>query len=104
METEMKDAPALDGAQQTFIEFLNENGYTNIKAMQDGTCCAIQRQLYTAAIVVGLDRGGYKRRYCYERECDAREALMQWAGAGDPPGPWIKEKPSDRLGPGATDE
>lgn len=87
--------------EPTFIEFLNENGYTHIKAMQDGTCCAIQRQLFTVGLFVGITRGGWQRRYCYEREYDAREALIQWDGTGDPPGPWIKEKPSDRLGPGA---
>lgn len=89
--------------ETNFIEFLNLNGYTHIKAMQDGVRCAIQKQLFTVAIVVGLDKGGYKRRYCYEREQDAREALVQWDGSGDPSGPWIKEKPSDRLGPGATE-
>lgn len=88
--------------EPTFIEWLNENGYTHIKAMPDGTMCALQRQLFTTALMVGLDRVGYKRRYCYERMADAREALVQWDGAGDPPGPWVKEKPSDRLGPGAT--
>lgn len=86
----------------SLIEFLHDNGYTHIKVMQDDTLCAIQRQLYTVAIVVGIDREGYRRRYCYEREYDAREALVQWDGNGDPSGPWIKEKPSDRLGPGAS--
>lgn len=97
----MTSHPATPPAQ-TFIEYLNANGYHRIKVMQDDTVCALQSQLYTTGIVVGLDRTGYKRRYCYERMEDAREALVQWDGAGDPPGPWIKEKPSDRLGPGAT--
>jgi hypothetical protein len=88
----------------TFIEWLNANGYTRIKVMPDETACAIQSQLFTCAIIVGLDRTGWKRRYCYEREADAREALVQWDGKGDPPGPWIKEKPSERLGPGAVEE
>ena len=85
---------------QSLTSFLAENGYTKIKVMEDGTVCALQKQLFTVAIVVGIDRVGYERRYCYEREAVAREALVQWDGAGDPPGPWIKEKPSDRLGPG----
>lgn len=88
--------------KQTFIEWLNAEGYSHIKVMQDDTVCALQKQLYTVGLVVGLDRTGYQRRYCYERLGDAREALVQWDGKGDPTGPWIKEKPSDRLGPGAT--
>ena len=95
--------PDVHGANQSFVEFLNANGYTHIKAMQDGTICAIQKQLFTTGIVIGLDRTGYQRRYCYELEAVAREALVQWDGVGDPPGPWIKEKPSDRLGPGAIE-
>lgn len=95
-------ASEFEKANQTFIEFLNENGYTHIKAMQDGTVCALQKQLFTTGIIVGINRHGWSRRYCYEREYDAREALIQWDGVGDPPGPWVKEKPSDRLGPGAT--
>lgn len=87
--------------EQSFIEWLNANGYSRIKVMQDDTVCALQNQLYTTGLVVGLDRTGYTRRYCYERWYDAKEALIQWDGVGDPPGPWIKEKPSDRLGPGA---
>lgn len=88
----------------SFIEFLNANGYTKLKVMEDGTVCALQKQLFTVALVVGLDRTGYRYRYCYEREYDASEALVQWDGAGDPPGPWIKVKGDgpDRLGPGAT--
>lgn len=89
---------------ETFIEFLNREGYSRIKVMQDDTVCALQKLLFTTGLVVGLDRAGYKRRYCYERYEDAREALVQWDGAGDPPGPWIKEKPSDRLGPGALSD
>ena len=95
--------PVLDSnSEKSFIEQLNAEGYIYIKVMQDGTVCSLQKQLYTFGLVVGLDRAGYKRRYCYERGEDAREALVQWDGAGDPSGPWIKEKPSDRLGPGAT--
>lgn len=88
-------------AKQTFIEWLNANGYSHIKVMHDDTVCALQKNLYTTGIVVGLDRVGWSRRYCYEHFSEAREALVQWDGKGDPPGPWIKEKPSDRLGPGA---
>lgn len=98
----MNRSPIENVPKQSFIEFLNDLGYTRIKVMEGDILCGIQRQLFTWALVVGIDRVGYRRRYCYEREYDAREALVQWDGKGDPTGPWIKEKPSDRLGPGAT--
>jgi hypothetical protein len=79
---------------------LANEGYTHIREFHDGTICALGRQIFTTSLLVGLDSNGYQRRYCYEHEEDARKALLEWGGSGDPPGPWIKEKPSDRLGPG----
>lgn len=76
-------------------------GYFELKTMGDGTVCGLHHQLFTCALVVGLNETGYQRRYCYERARDALSALHGWNGTGDPSGPWIKEKPSDRLGPGA---
>lgn len=58
-------------------------------------------QVYTTGLFVGLTDIGYDRRYCYEHAKDAIVAVLTWDGRGDPPGPWIKEKPGDRLGPGA---
>jgi len=74
------------------------------RVLPDGTRCSLHQMLYTAAILVGISENGliYERRYCYEHWDLAQAALLQWDGAGDPPGPWVKEKPSDRLGPGAT--
>lgn len=48
--------------------------------------------LHTVAIVVGLDEGGYRYRYCYEYQQEAIWALMFWDGHGHPPGNWIKRK------------
>lgn len=56
---------------------------------------------YTTGLFVGITEWEYERRFCYEDWHEARKALEAWDGAGDPPGSWIKEKPSNRLGPGA---
>lgn len=72
------------------------------RVLEDGTEIALYPQFYTCALVVDLDRiGNYKRRFCYEDAMECLLALVTWDGQGDPPGPWIKEKPGDRLGPGA---
>ncbi len=57
-----------------------------------GQICAIQQFAFTWAVVVGLTGVGYQRRYCFEHEEDAREALEQWDGQDHPGGPWIKCK------------
>lgn len=65
----------------------------------------VQRFIFTAALLADVRIQGliydYSARYCYEREADALKALVTWDGQGDPPGPWVKEKISERLGPGA---
>lgn len=72
-----------------------------------GQICALQDYLYSTGVLVGLmfdidQTCEYRARYCYEHHADAERALLTWDGTGDPSGPWIKEKLSGRLGPGAT--
>ncbi len=66
--------------------------------------CLLRRFIYTTGLLthVSLDETGcsYAARYCYAHIGDAFSALASWNGEGDPPGPWIKEKVSERLGPG----
>lgn len=77
-------------------------GYQHLREVPLQGTCGLIRMIFTTSLTVGLDEWGYERRYCYERFEDARDALVAWDGIGDPPGPWIKEKPSDRRGPGAS--
>lgn len=79
-------------------------GYSYARQLPDGTWLAVQRMLFTAGLFVDLSETGYRTRFCYEREIDALAALMTWDGRGDPPGPWIKEKPSNRLNPAWLDQ
>ena len=76
-------------------------GYVELRLLPTGKWAAISNMLFTTGLLVGLTSTGYERRFCYEKWIDACSALHSWDGNGDPPGPWIKEKPSDRLGPGA---
>lgn len=65
------------------------------RQLPSGECACIGCQLFTWSLMVGVTEISPGRRYCYEREHDARHALSSWDGEGDPPGPWIKEKPSN---------
>ena len=77
--------------------------YEIVRVLPDGTRCGLHRMMFTSALLVGISKDGleYERRYCYPDFIAAFAALIVWDGNGDPPGPWIKEKPGDRLGPGA---
>lgn len=64
-----------------------------------GLCC-VQRFAYTCGLIVDATFDGltyrYAARYCYPNGVEARRALSEWDGEGDPPGEWIKEKLSER--------
>ncbi|MDR2219770.1 MAG: hypothetical protein LBE24_04225 [Methylobacillus sp.] len=79
---------------------------THNERIINGRICGLQKFLFTTGLLTDLTFSGliynYSARYCYEHFEDALEALNAWDGEGDPPGNWIKEKVSERLGAGAT--
>lgn len=85
---------------QSVIDVL-DNGYEVFSRTPSGKICGLLKMMFTTGLVVGISKYGYERRYCYEHFSDALDALKSFTGEGDPSGPWIKEKPGDRLGPGA---
>lgn len=70
---------------------LSTSGNTDFCVRQE-LVCAVEQFNFTTAVVVGLDDGGYQRRYCYEHLEDAQAALAVWDGHKHPSGPWIKCK------------
>lgn len=80
-----------ESVDPSLVAQLASHRYTNI-TKKAGAVCAIAPFLYTTGLVVGLNKLEYERRYCYEHETDARQALAAWDGIGHPGGPWIKCK------------
>lgn len=78
---------------------MTREGYANIRRLPNGELIGTQRMMFTTGLFVGLTASGYRTRFCYEHEGEAVAACRAWDGRGDPPGPWIKEKPADRLNP-----
>jgi hypothetical protein len=79
---------------------LTEDGYRELRLLPTGEVAGLLPHIYTTGLFVGLTEHCWARRYCYEYYHNASDALKQWDGQGDPPGNWVKEKPSERLGPG----
>jgi len=71
-----------------------------------GRACAVQPSLGQTGLIVDVSFSSFDYRftahYHYEQAEDALLALRDWDGRLDPPGPWIKEGMSNRVGPGAT--
>jgi len=87
--------------EQSLKQFLEENGYFNIRTLSDGRIIANLKFVFTTAIVVGIDESGYYGRYCYGDHNEPVDIIHNWDGIGDPPGNWIKYKgyPEERLNP-----
>jgi hypothetical protein len=75
-----------------FISQMAEEGYLGTRKLPTGEWAAIRRFIYTTGLCVGLNEFSFRTRFCYETPFEALEALQEWDGNGDPPGPWIKEK------------
>lgn len=83
------------------VDDIKAHGYAFAKQLPSGEWLGVQKMLFTTGLfVITADGGSWRTRYCYEHSIDAILACMDWDGAGDPPGPWIKQKPEDRHGPG----
>lgn len=88
-----------DETEALFLTMLAGEGYTDIRKLPTGEWAAVKRFLFTFGLCVGLDRSGYRTRFCYGTEIEAAAALHKWDGEGFPPGWWIKMKPEDISNP-----
>ena len=78
------------------------NGYFPNKMLATGELAGIMDMIFTAGLVVGITDDSRRTRYCYPTRPAAEAALAAWDGHGDPPGPWIKQKPEGRLNPAGS--
>jgi len=71
-----------------------------------GRACAVQPSDGSTGLIVDVSFSALDyectAHYHYDEAEDALLALRDWDGRLDPPGPWIKERISDRRGPGAA--
>lgn len=79
--------------EEQLIEYLQSEGYSQIRHVPNRGLVGLCRFAYTIGLVYGLNSVGYIGRYCYSNMSDAYNALETWTGEGDPPdSDWIKHK------------
>ena len=78
----------------TFLaEYLAEQGYENLRQLEDGRIIGTMPMLFTIGLFYGLREYDHDGRYCYPQSTnDVYEAVKSWTGEGDPSGEWIKHK------------
>lgn len=72
--------------QEELIKWLEseENGYFNVRVI-DGRIIGNLQFLFTTALVLDMDEGGYKKRYCYESRHLAIKACKELKHPDDTP-------------------
>lgn len=74
-------------------------GYAACRVLASGETAGLRQMITTVGLMVGIGPDEYRTRFCYPDAASAFEAIQRWDGHGDPPGPWIKEKPCGRRNP-----
>lgn len=71
--------------------------YTDIKLLPHNRYAAINRYIFTCAIIKGNinDEFSFEDRWCYHSYRDAKEALDKWDGTGEPTG-WHRHPKTGR--------
>jgi len=69
-----------------------EEYYYEVREIPERGICGLQRMLYTVGLFYDIKEPTVGGRYCYKNRADAVQAIREWNGIGDPPGPWIKHK------------
>lgn len=75
------------------IEQLEKEGYYDMREIPSRGLCGLMRYIFTVGLVCGLTEWRLEGRYCYSKNADAKDALKEWDGVGDPKDTdWIKHK------------
>jgi len=71
---------------------LKNDGYFETKYIPGRGICGLHRLVYTIGLCYGIYERGYAGRYCFDKIGEARFAIRNWNGRGDPGDEWIKHK------------
>jgi hypothetical protein len=72
---------------EEFTAFLVENGYKDIKVLENGTFIATIDLMFTRGLCVGLNWDNWESRYCYPDRELASRAAREMVSDDEPPLP-----------------
>lgn len=90
--TQVNEEQEAAEVERRFLRDMQAEGYTFVRKLPSGEYAGLFKFIATTGLVVGLNEFNFRTRFCYDYISDAFDALQQWDGYGDPPGPWIKQK------------
>lgn len=69
------------------IQFLEKEGYENLRVLEDGTVCATLELIFTRSICIGLNYQSWEKRFCFsDRELAVTELNKLKTGDDEPVG------------------
>jgi hypothetical protein len=77
----------LTEAEEELLFYLSDQGYDNLRMLDDGTVVGTLDLLYTRALYIGLNRHGFEKRFCFQdRSMADGEADKLVTGDDEPTG------------------
>jgi hypothetical protein len=69
-----------------------EQGYLQVKELEDGSIAAILDLMYTRAIILGVDAYGYSSRFCFKDRALADRRFLELTSEDDVPEGFIARR------------
>lgn len=82
----------LQKAENDLFAWLGSEYPMGIRRLPDGSIAAMYKLLYTTGLVLGVDRYGYSRRFCFACPVLALEAFEALVSEDDVPQGWIARR------------
>ena len=70
---------------EKLLAFLKENGYKDIRILDNGTIIGTIELMFTRGLCVGLNWDNWESRYCYEDRELASRAAREMTSDDEPP-------------------
>jgi hypothetical protein len=88
----MSNKGILTEAEEELLFYLADQGYDNLRMLDDGTIVGTLDLIYTRAMYIGLSRSGFEKRFCFKNRSMADSELEKIVTGDDEPTGYIARR------------
>lgn len=88
----------MEEVQKFCDEIVRENGYIAGRVLPDGSIAVLCDLITTRAIMLGVNRDGWSRRFCFKSRQLANQRFAELQSEDDEPEGWIARRPEQPCG------
>lgn len=74
------------------LHFLSDEGYNNVRILDDGTFVGTMDLMFTRALYIGLNRHGWEKRFCFQDRSMADDEADKLVTGDDEPTGFIARR------------